>query len=237
MKVIIFSTDTKHHSYFINQIEQHFDVCSIVYERKRLKKNYVTGPFFSEEENEFEKRFFQTGVEERVNQKKLIEVYSVNNLALAKYIEHLKPDLGITFGVGLVKPFIFDIPKFGTINIHRGNISKYRGLDSDLWALYKKDYENVGVAVHYIDDNLDTGDLIHQEMINLNSVDNIFEIRYHTTVLATNMILNILNLFKKGGKIVAREQRTAGDYYTAMSLADKHLALESFLKFKSNGSQ
>ena len=65
--------------------------------------------------------------------KKIVEVYSVNNRNLQKYIESMNPDLIITFGT-LVKPYIFNIPKWGTINIHRGQIDKYRGLDSDLWA-------------------------------------------------------------------------------------------------------
>ena len=55
--------------------------------------------------------------------------------ALYKYLEYLKPDLGISFGTGIIKPYIFNIPKWGTINIHRGCIDSYRGLDSDLWAL------------------------------------------------------------------------------------------------------
>ena len=51
MKVIIFSTDTKHHRYFINRIAEIFDVCSVIYERRKLNVEYKTGPFFEEEEN------------------------------------------------------------------------------------------------------------------------------------------------------------------------------------------
>ena len=89
MKLVIFSTDTKHHRYFINKVADNFDICSVVYERKKLTKDYVTGPFFEEEENKFEEKFFEE-VEHKIDDKKLIEVYSVNNKALAKYIEHLK---------------------------------------------------------------------------------------------------------------------------------------------------
>ena len=54
MKLVIFSTDTKHHRYFINKVADNFDICSVVYERKKLMKDYVTGPFFEEEEKKFE---------------------------------------------------------------------------------------------------------------------------------------------------------------------------------------
>ena len=53
----------------------------------------------------------------------------------------MNPDLIITFGTGIVKPYIFNASKWGTINIHRGQIDKYRGLDSDLWAIKNKDFD------------------------------------------------------------------------------------------------
>ena len=232
MKIVIFSSNTKHHSYFINQIDKQFDVCSIIYEKKVLKKNYTTGPFFKNETDNFENKFFESGISSKVNKKKLIEVYSVNNTSLAKYIEHMQPDIGITFGVGLVKPYIFNIPRLGTINIHRGNIHKYRGLDSDLWALYNKEYQDLGVALHCVDDRLDTGDLIDQKMIDLDQVKHIHEIRYYTTILATDMMIKVLNLIASNGKIKATQQLSYGDYYTAMSLDDKYIALKNFLDFK-----
>ena len=79
---------------------------------------------------------------------------------MVEYIKYLKPDLAIAFGVGLIKPYIFDIPKWGTINIHRGHIDSYRGLDSDLWALYNKEFNKIDVTIHYIDEHLDTGDIL-----------------------------------------------------------------------------
>ena len=52
---------------------------------------------------------------------------------------------------------LFQFFKFGLINVHRGIINKYRGLDSDLWAIYHKDLDNIGVTIHKVDENLDTG--------------------------------------------------------------------------------
>ena len=79
MKIIIFSTDTKHHTYFINKIAEYFDICSVIYERKRLIKSYPTGPFWEKEEDEFEERFFEEVDRELKVNKKMIEVHSVNS--------------------------------------------------------------------------------------------------------------------------------------------------------------
>ena len=45
MKVLILSTPTKHHTYFINKIAEHHNICGIIYERKVLKKDYPTRLF------------------------------------------------------------------------------------------------------------------------------------------------------------------------------------------------
>ena len=48
------------------------------------------------------------------------------------------------------------------INIHRGLASKYRGLDSELWAI--KNYDFVLLEQQFdIDKNLDTGDIVYQK--------------------------------------------------------------------------
>jgi len=232
MKVIIFSTDTKHHRYFINRIAEIFDVCSVIYERRKLNVEYKTGPFFEEEENQFEERFFEE-IHFTIDDKKMIEVYSVNNKSLAKYIEYLKPDLGISFGTGLIKPYIFNIPKWGTINIHRGCIDSYRGLDSDLWALYNKDFDKIDVTLHYIDENLDTGDVLLQKNLSLDKVSYIYSIRYHATVMATEMVIEILNRFSfKDKRVSGNPQVNLGKYFSAMNIEQKHRAFENFLNYK-----
>lgn len=238
MKLIIFSTDTKHHRYFINKIKQSnshfFEICSIIFERRKLKKDYVTGPFFNFEEDKFEDKFFDE-VPYEIDDNNMIEVHNVNQKALTKYIEYLKPDLGITFGTGLVKPFIFNIPKWGTINIHRGCIDLYRGLDSDLWALYDKQFNKIDVTVHYIDENLDTGDVLMKKNLCLSKVNNIFELRYYTTILGTEMILDILNKFtSKNKKVDGFKQKKFGKYFSAMSLEQKNKSLDNFLNYKFN---
>ena len=152
---------------------------------------------------------------------------------MAKYIEYLKPDLGISFGTGLIKPYIFNIPKWGTINIHRGCIGSYRGLDSDLWALYNKDFDKIDVTLHYIDKDLDTGDILLQKNLSLVDVDDIYSMRYHTTVMATEMVIEILNEFlSKNKKINGKWQPKLGRYFSAMSLEDKYKALDNFLNHK-----
>ena len=142
-------------------------------------------------------------------------------------------------GTGLVKPFIFNIPTWGTINIHRGCIDSYRGLDSDLWSLYNKEFDKIDVTVHYIDEKLDTGDILLKKNLCLDKVDNIYELKYHTTILATKMVIEILNKFSLQNKrISGLKQVKLGKYFSVFSrdITESTLSLRVLLQVSSNRS-
>ncbi len=239
MKVAIFSSETKHHIHFINHLAPLCDIAAIFYETDHLEKPYPTGPFFADEEDQFEDRFFDpafngtapgldadTAVKVRV-------VSSVNNPAVIEETRTLAPDLGISYGIGRARPALFTIPRFGTINVHRGIAEDYRGLDSEYWAILEGRFDKIGVTVHYIDAQLDTGDILAQETINIGADDEIYHLRYKTGVVATRLVSELIARFTASdAPLTGTPQNIPGPYYTAMSLDDKFKALEVFEAYK-----
>lgn len=53
------------------------------------------------------------------------------------------------------------IPKMGLINIHPSLLPKYRGPVPSLWAMLNNETET-GITIHYVNDGIDTGDIIKQ---------------------------------------------------------------------------
>lgn len=53
-------------------------------------------------------------------------------------------------------------PRLGTINCHAGKLPFYRGRNILNWALIN-DEKEFGITVHYIDEGIDTGDIIAQK--------------------------------------------------------------------------
>ena len=233
MKVLILSTETKHHTYFINKLAEYHNICGIIYERRKLKKQYNAGPFFEKEENEYENKFFDEVQDTFSNalNKKIISLHSVNDNHIRAYITSLAPDIAISFGTGIIKPYIFKIPAMGTINVHRGYIQKYRGLDSDLWAMYNKEFDNIGTTIHFVDDNLDTGAILAQENVIITKEDMIYHMRYRTTCIAAKLVNDVLKNLEKS-ECELNYQVTVGTYYSAMSLDNKYKALQNFQEYK-----
>lgn len=84
------------------------------------------------------------------------------NSALVKEIQTLKPDVGIVAAYGKIIPKeIFDIPKFGTLNIHPSLLPKYRGPTPIQTAILHGDKYS-GVTIIKIDEQVDHGPIVGQ---------------------------------------------------------------------------
>lgn len=55
-------------------------------------------------------------------------------------------------------------PPLGVINCHAGALPRYRGRNVLNWALISGE-DHFGVSVHYLDEGIDTGDLIRQQLV------------------------------------------------------------------------
>ena len=228
MKICILTTDTKHHTYFINKLAKDHEV-TVVYELKRLEKPYPTGPFFEKEQDDFEDLFFSPefgNVSRTIDDTVIVHtVDDVNN-----HPELLDgSDLAVSFGVGLLKKVVFNRCPLGTINVHRGIAKTYRGLDSDLWAIFNYDFDNIGVTLHYVDANLDTGDILNSASLVRSPDMDIYHLRFWTTMMATDMLLNILKDLKS---VKPKRKKKAGRYYTAMGYVNKLTCAEIFEETK-----
>lgn len=83
-----------------------------------------------------------------------------------------KPDLIITAAYGQIVPKeVLDIPRLGCLNLHGSLLPKYRGAAPIQWAIINGD-EKTGVSLMYMDEAMDTGDVIDMLEISIDKEDN-----------------------------------------------------------------
>lgn len=93
-----------------------------------------------------------------------IESKDVNSVEVIRTIQKIKPNLIISVNFNqIIKKELLDIPNLGSINIHASLLPKYRGRAPLNWAILNGE-ENVGITVHYIDEGIDTGQIILQKV-------------------------------------------------------------------------
>jgi methionyl-tRNA formyltransferase len=130
-----------------------------------------------------------------------------------KTIREIKPDLIITCAYGLLVPdAILKIPKYRCINIHPSLLPKYRGPAPIRYALFNNDLQT-GVTIMYMDTEMDTGDIILQEKIDISESDNYTSLYQRLSKLAAEIInANIQMFFNEN--IKAKKQDSNNATYT-----------------------
>lgn len=67
---------------------------------------------------------------------------------------------------------VLEAPKRGSINIHASLLPKYRGPSPTYWVL-KNSEKETGLTCHYMDEGVDTGNIIYQEKVPVESGDTV----------------------------------------------------------------
>lgn len=104
----------------------------------------------------------------------------------------LNPDIIITCAYGQIIPKeLLDYPKYGCINIHASLLPKLRG-GAPIHKAIIDGYDTTGVTIMYMDEKMDSGDIIYQKEIKIEEDDNAGILFDKLSILGSNMIIEIL---------------------------------------------
>ena len=91
-------------------------------------------------------------------------------------IKALKPDVIVVVAYGKILPKeLLDIPKFGSINVHGSLLPKLRGAAPIQWSVLNGD-KITGITTMFMDEGMDTGDMILQEALEIGENENVGEV-------------------------------------------------------------
>ena len=229
MKLSILSSDTPHHRYFLHKINNSYKIDAVFFETEHYKPKFDTSSPFEEDEIRFEEESFFEDVPNTLIDAPLFYFDSLNSIEALNELKNQELDIGIVFGTGKLKPSVINSFSKYLMNIHRGIPEKYRGLDSDLWAIYKSDYANIGTTIHLVEPELDTGEIVGQSFLELDKEMRAYKIRFYTTLLAVEISLKAIKDIKEGS-FSTQPQKIRGSYYSFM---DSTIKSEVDYKFTS----
>ncbi len=158
-------------------------------------------------ENESDRVFGYSSISDYCRKKNL-KYYNAEEFdsSIIKSLRKLNPSFCFSFyHRKIFKKEYIDIPSEGFINIHPSLLPKYRGPVPSMWALLNGDFLT-GVTIHYIDEGIDSGDIIAQERVKIDSSISGFEL--HNKLMEEG-----IKLFKKilpviiSGKVKRRKQK------------------------------
>ena len=114
-------------------------------------------------------------------------------------LEALAPDLIVVAAYGLILPQrVLDIPRQGALNIHPSLLPRWRGAAPLQAALLNGD-RSTGVTLMQMDRGMDTGDIIRQESVPLDSDINAAQLGARLADRAAGMLIRLLEEYPQGG--------------------------------------
>lgn len=144
-----------------------------------------------------------------------------NNEEFVQKIKEINPDVICVVAYGKIIPKeILEIPKFGCINVHGSLLPKYRGAAPIQWAVINGDKET-GVTTMFMDEGMDTGDMILKEVIEIGENETTGELWDRLSAIGGKLLVRTLELIENGE--VEREKQ--GEEFTLAPMLNKDIAV------------
>ena len=96
----------------------------------------------------------------------VFEPASLKDEEFLKTLNELKPDIILVVAFRILPREVFQIPRYGTVNLHASLLPKYRGAAPINWAIINGE-KTTGLTTFLIDEGLDTGNILLQEEISI----------------------------------------------------------------------
>jgi len=229
LKTVLLTTDTTHHQYFSLKIDELFPWQAIFLETKHFTAPFDTFHNFEKKRDEYEREFLLSDCSQSFPDRAEIYRYdSLNSEKAISTLNELSPDVIIIFGTGKLCPSVINSAKIACLNLHGGNPEQYRGLDTHLWAIYHQDFNNLVTTLHYVNDSLDTGEIIFQSHLPLSKESKIYQLRSINTRVCIELSTLALSVLKNQQTLPCRKQVINGRYYSFMPTVIKENCVKKF---------
>ena len=182
LKILFFGTPSFAKTCLEELIIKEYEICGVITipDKKsgrglKLKKSIVK--VFSEE-----------------NKLKIFQPENLKNKKFLKEIKELKADIGVVVAFRKIPKELWEIPNFGTFNLHASLLPNYRGAAPINWSIIFKE-KVPGVTTFLINDNIDSGDLLLQEKISIDHNENAGSLHDKLAIIGKNIIIKTIDLF------------------------------------------
>lgn len=142
------------------------------------------------------------------------------NEEIVEKIKEMNPDVICVVAYGRILPKeILDIPKYGCINVHPSLLPKYRGSAPIQWAILNGD-EKTGVTTMYLDEEMDSGDIILKEEVEIDKDETSGELWDRLSKIGADLLVQTLEQIENG--TAPREKQ--GKEFTIAPMLEKSQA-------------
>jgi len=131
------------------------------------------------------------------NNLKVLQPKNLKSEEFKAELKSLEADLQIIVAFRMLPKQVWDMPKYGTFNLHASLLPQYRGAAPINWAIINGETET-GVTSFFLNENIDTGNIILQEKIEISKNDNVGTLYEKLMKLGGRVILKTVEQIEQG---------------------------------------
>jgi methionyl-tRNA formyltransferase len=155
----------------------------------------------------------------------LVKDVNVNSESIKHCLKKIKPDIVIAVHLRkILDKGIFSLATKAAINVHPSLLPRFRGLSPQHQAILHGDTES-GVTVHYIDADVDTGDIIVQKKFPVAEHDYILNVQQKMLAIYKTIVVEALELLQDKDFKPVKQDLSKLSYFGPLKKTDREIDL------------
>lgn len=129
-----------------------------------------------------------------------LRVLQPTNLKDEGFLEELKAlnaNLQVVVAFRMLPKAVWQMPEFGTFNLHASLLPQYRGAAPINWAIINGETET-GVTTFFIDEKIDTGNIVLQQTEKILPTDNVGDLHDRLMVIGADLVVETCKQIEAG---------------------------------------
>jgi len=131
------------------------------------------------------------------NNLKIVQPTNLKNEDFLEELKSLNVNLQVVVAFRMLPKAVWQMPKYGTFNLHASLLPQYRGAAPINWAIINGE-EKTGVTTFFIDDKIDTGEIILQKEIEILPNENAGDLHDKLMYLGSDLVNETIAQIEKG---------------------------------------
>jgi folate-dependent phosphoribosylglycinamide formyltransferase PurN len=137
-----------------------------------------------------------------------------NSAEFVQQVQLLAVDLiVVAMFARILKRELIDVPRLSCINVHPSLLPRYRGPEPFYWVLANQE-KTTGVTLHYIDEGIDSGDIILQRELEIRPNETEITLMDRSAIVAAELLREAIPHLLAGQTTRIRQDHSAATYYT-----------------------
>lgn len=122
----------------------------------------------------------------------LLQPVNLKDPQFVAELRSLGANLFVVIAFRMLPEVVWSMPELGTFNLHASLLPKYRGAAPINWAVINGDTET-GVTTFFLKHEIDTGDIIRQERIEIAPTDNVGDVHDRLMMLGADLTIDTID--------------------------------------------